>query len=184
MLLLLVALLALSLSACGHTYNPEDYEKVVAEVLAEITTEDMTKLEKARAIFDYAHDTIRYTGDSDKSDWQQGAYAGMTSKRGDCFTYYAVSRALLTAAGIDNVEVTRVGGKSSHYWNLVDCGGGWYHFDATPRSSKMPPFVSFMFNDEQAADYTSLTDLNYYTFDGSLYPERAAGDGTVEPTAS
>lgn len=154
-------------------YSEENYEQTVMDVLTEITTEDMTKLQKARAIFDYAHDKIRYTGDSDKSDWKEGAYTGMTTKRGDCFTYYAVCRALLTAAEIDNLVVTRVGGKTSHYWNLVDCGDGWYHFDATPRSSKMPAFESFMFTDQEAADYTAAAGRNYYTFDGSLLPARA-----------
>ena len=100
--------------------------------------------------------------------------AGLTRRKGDCFTYYAVSRALLTAVGIDNLEVTRMGGPTSHYWNLINCGDGWYHFDATPRSSKMPPFVSFMFTDEEAADYTAKAGRSYYAFDGSLYPERAA----------
>ena len=38
----------------------------------------------------------------------------------------------------------------------------------------MPPFVSFMFTDEEAADYTAKAGRSYYAFDGSLYPERAA----------
>ena len=71
---------------------------------------------------------------SDKSDWKTGAYTGLTAGRGDCFTYYAVSRALLTALGIDNLAVERVGGETRHFWNLVNCGDGWYHFDACPRS--------------------------------------------------
>lgn len=162
------------ISAEASAYTQERLEEAVSSTLAEIIQDGMTDVEKARAIFDFAHDSIRYTGDSDKSDWQAGAYEGLTKRQGDCFTYYAVSRALLTAAGIDNLEVTRVGGPTSHYWNLIRCGGGWYHFDATPRSSKMPPFVSFLFTDREAADYTEKAGRNYYTFDGSLYPERAA----------
>ena len=164
------------ISAEASAYTQERLEEAVSSTLAEIIQDGMTDVEKARAIFDFAHDSIRYTGDSDKSDWQAGAYEGLTKRQGDCFTYYAVSRALLTAAGIDNLEVTRVGGPTSHYWNLIDCGSGWYHFDATPRSSKMPHFVSFMFTDQEAADYTAKAGRNYYTFDGSLYPERATED--------
>ena len=163
------------------SFTHEGLEEKVAETVANIITSDMTNVEKARAIFDFAHDNIRYTGDSDKSNWEAGAYEGLTKRKGDCFTYYAVSRALLTAVGIDNLEVTRVGGPTSHYWNLIDCGAGWYHFDATPRSSKMPAFVSFMFTDQEAADYTAKAGRNYYTFDGSLYPERATGE--EEPDA-
>ena len=74
-----------------------------------------------------------------------------------------------------------MGGPTSHYWNLVNCGDGWYHFDATPRSSKMPYFVSFMFTDQEAADYTARAGRNYYTFDGSLYPARAGGEEPAQP---
>lgn len=158
------------------TEKEKELDHLVQVVLDNIIAEDMTKLEQARAVFDFTRTKISYTGDSDKSDWLSGAYEGLTTRKGDCFTYYAVSRALLTALGIDNLEVQRVGGPTSHYWNLVNCGDGWYHFDATPRSSKMPAFVSFMFTDAEAADYTARAGREYYTFDGSLYPERATGE--------
>lgn len=151
----------------------KDLDQAVANVLSEIITEDMTTLEQARAVFDYVHDHIRYTGSSDKSDWEAGAYAGLTAREGDCFTYYAASRALLTALDIENLPVERVGGETHHYWNLVNCGDGWYHFDACPRSSRLPPFVSFMVTDRQVADFTAEAGRNYYDFDGSLLPERA-----------
>lgn len=167
-----------SVSSHG-AYSQEALDQVVQEVLNSIISKGMTKREQARAVWDYTRTHVMYTGTSDKSDWKQGAYTGLTTRRGDCFTYYAVSRALLTALGIDNLEVQRVGGPTSHYWNLVNCGDGWYHFDATPRSSKMPYFVSFMFTDQQAADYTARAGRNYYTFDGSLYPARAGGSATT-----
>lgn len=157
------------------SFTQEGLDKLVQEAIDSIITSDMTQLEQAKAVWDFTKGGIRYTGKSDKSDWQAGAYEGLSTRKGDCFTYYAVSRALLTALGIDNLEVQRVGGPTSHYWNLVNCGDGWYHFDATPRSSKMPYFVSFMFTDEEAADYTAKAGRNYYSFDGSLYPERAGG---------
>lgn len=158
----------------GLTFTQEEYDQMVADVLSTIIRDDMTSMEQARAVFDYAHDNIRYTGSSDKSDWMNGAYIGLTTGRGDCFTYYAVSRALLTALEIDNLEVQRIEGtKSRHYWNLVNCGDGWYHFDACPRSVKMPSFLSFMVTDEQVAAFTAMAGRNYYDFDDTLLPERA-----------
>lgn len=155
-------------------FTGEEFDGLVSAVLDGVIRDGMTKLEQARAVFDYVHDHISYTGHSDKSDWMTGAYTGLTTGKGDCFTYYAVSRALLTALEIDNLPVERVGGETRHYWNLVDCGDGWYHFDACPRSSRLPPFVSFMFTDRQAADFTAEAGRSYYDFDGSLLPERAA----------
>jgi hypothetical protein len=155
------------------TFSNQELERLVSDVLDGIVTADMTRMEQARAVFDYVHDNIYYTGSSDKSDWEAGAYAGLTTGKGDCFTYYAVSRALLTVLEIDNLPVERVGGEARHYWNLVDCGDGWYHFDACPRSSRLPYFLSFMFTDQQAADYTAEAGRCYYDFDGTLLPERA-----------
>ena len=158
----------------GLPFTQEEFDQMVADTLAPLVKEDMTAMEQARAVFDYVHDNIRYTGTSDKSDWMTGAYDGMTTGKGDCFTYYAVSRALLTALGIDNLEVQRIEGTSSHhYWNLVNCGDGWYHFDACPRSMKMPSFLSFMVTDQQVADFTAMAGRHYYDFDDTLLPERA-----------
>lgn len=157
------------------SFTQEGLDELVQQAIDQIITPGMTQREQAKAVWSFAKGGISYTGKSDKSNWQAGAYEGLRTRRGDCFTYYAVSRALLTALGIDNLEVQRVGGPTSHYWNLVNCGDGWYHFDATPRSSKMPYFVSFMFTDKEAADYTARAGRNYYSFDGSLYPKRAGG---------
>ncbi len=156
-----------------HTFTQEEYDQVVADVLESIIEDDMTPLEQAKAVFLYVHNNIRYVGKADKEDWVNGAYVGLTTQKGDCFTYYAVSRALLDALGIDNLPVERVGGKTLHFWNLVNCGDGWYHFDACPRSLKMPIFNSFMVTDKQVAAFTALAGRNYYDFDASLLPERA-----------
>lgn len=158
----------------GLSFTQEEYDQMVADVLDAVIQDDMTPMEQARAVFDYVHNNIRYIGSSDKSDWMNGAYIGLSTGRGDCFTYYAVSRALLTALEIDNLEVQRIeGAKSRHYWNLVNCGDGWYHFDACPRSLKMPSFLSFMVTDEQVAAFTAMAGRNYYDFDDTLLPERA-----------
>ncbi len=154
------------------TYN--GLEDKVASTLDKIIEDGMTDLEKCEAVYQYTWNNIGYTGDSDKSDWEMGAYVGLTAKRGDCFTYYAVARAMLSYLGIPNLTVTRDGGVSDHYWLLVDFGYGWYHFDSTPRSSKMPAFDSFMFTDAGAADYTEATgEREYYKFDDTDLPERA-----------
>ncbi len=155
-------------------FTYDGLEEKVASVLDGIIEDGMTDLEKCEAVYDYTWHKIGYTGDSDKSDWEMGAYVGLTAKRGDCFTYYAVARAMLSYLGIPNLTVTRDGGISDHYWLLVDFGYGWYHFDSTPRSSKMPPFDSFMFTDAGAADYTEATgEREYYKFDDTDLPERA-----------
>ncbi|MDF2908978.1 MAG: cysteine protease [Herbinix sp.] len=141
--------------------------KLCDDTLKKITKSNMTNREVAYAIYKWTKNHISYSGDSDKSDWLAEAYRGMTNGNGDCFTYFAVAQAMLTRAGIDNMEVNRVGGKTRHYWNLINCGDGWYHFDSCPNKDHME---SFMLTDKQVEAYTKKRGNNYYNFDKTLYP--------------
>lgn len=145
----------------------EMLNELADDILQDITTEGMTKREVAYEIYRYVKGHVAYTGDSDKSSAKNEAYRGIKNAVGDCFTYYAVSEILLTRAGIDNMRVTRVGGRTKHFWNLVNCGDGWYHFDSCPHKDKIE---SFMLTDAEVATYTAKRGNNYYTFDTSLYP--------------
>ncbi len=147
--------------------SEETVNELCDELLQQITGQNMTKREIAYEIYRWVRGHIDYSGDSDKSDWLAEAYRGMTKKYGDCFTYFAVSKAMLTRAGIDNMEVRRVGGRTKHFWNLINCGDGWYHFDACPNKDHKP---SFMLTDQQVEELTKERGNNYYVFDKSLYP--------------
>lgn len=109
--------------------------KQAEEVLSEITDDSMSDMEKAFIIYNWSRDNIRYVGTSDKSDWIVGAYDAFNTLKGDCFTYFACAKALLTAAGIDNLDVMKLRTSeeaTNHYWSLINLGDGWYHFDSTP----------------------------------------------------
>lgn len=136
------------------------------QILTKIIKEGMTQRQKARAIFDWIGDHLTYVNSSDKSSWIKGAYTGIKKGSGDCFTYYATAKAMLTRAGFQNRTVTRIGG--GHYWNLVYVEGGWYHFDSSPRR-KGDRFDCFLKTDAEVAEY-SKSYRNYYNFDKSLHP--------------
>lgn len=163
--------------------KPEDYvepEEVYAEadeVLDEITTEDMTLKEKARAIYDWCRGNIGYTSTSEKDSWTNGAYQGFTQHQGDCFIFFATAKALLTEAEIPNIDVVKSDtSHSRHYWSLIDCGDGWYHFDTTPRSGGGE---FFMLTDEEILSY-SASHNNSHIFDQSLYPATPTEDSEIE----
>lgn len=137
------------------------------EILENITEPDMTKQEIAYEIFKYVKGSIAYTGTSDKTNVVKEAYRGIKSKVGDCFTYYALSEVLLTRAGIENMRVTRVGGKTQHFWNLINCGDGWYHFDSARNSDGTE---TFMMTDAEVEKLTKKRGRNYYVFDTDQYP--------------
>ncbi len=147
------------------------------QVLSEITSPDMSMRNKASAIYNYVNSHIKYVGTSDKSSWLIGAYVGFTTGKGDCYNYYACSKALLTRAGIPNVDLERVGGTTSHFWNLVDLGEGYYHFDACPHPTGYP-LKAFMITEAQAREYTERCKSvrkNYYVYDYESCPVEVVG---------
>ena len=142
--------------------DPEIIYGLAQEVLDEITEPDMTDVEKAFRIFNWARWNIHYVGYSTKTDWTAGAYEGFTTLQGDCFTYYACCKALLDVAGIENCCVERYPATNSmHFWNLVNLDG-WYHCDASP-SFEHSGFW-FMRTDDEL-DYS-------HQFDDTDLPER------------
>ena len=150
----------------GETINEEVITYLAEQVLSEIVTSDMTKAQKAKAIYNWTRSNITYTNTSNQESWLYGAYQGFTKKSGDSFVCFATAKALLTAAGIDNIDVVKSGTASPRYWSLIDCGGGYYHFDAI---SKHGGADFFMLTDEQLEAYSSAHN-NSHLFDHSLYP--------------
>lgn len=155
----------------------EELDTLCYEILDQILEEGMTDREKAEAIFNRAK-KITYVGTSDKSSWVAGAYVGLTYGRGDCFNYFAASKALLTLAGIPNYDLQRVGGKSDHYWQLVYIDGGWYHFDACPHPNDYP-ISCFLLTESEVREYTEWCTpvrKNYYVYDYENCPYEVVQD--------
>lgn len=134
------------------------------KLYGEIIDNSMTEKQKMRAVYDYVRENIAYNGTSDKTDWQQEAYRGIRDKQGDAFTFYAVSKKLLTMAGIENEGVQRKGGQSDHYWNRVKYDGKWYHFDTCPHYKDFP-LDSFMLTDSEIKAYSEKTNGYYYEYE-------------------
>lgn len=137
------------------------------EVIDSIITDDMTGYEKLSAIYYWVRNNLTYVSSTDKPAYYISAYQGLTTKMGDCYVYYATSRALLTCAGIDNLEIcksdTSVVG---HYWNLVNIGDGWYHFDTVRRKN-----FSGLYLDDATLMAYSQAHNNSHIYDASLYPD-------------
>ena len=143
-------------------------------VLAKITTPEMTPMQKAYSIYFWTKYNIYYTGYSDKSSWKTGARDGFQKRAGDCFTYFAVSKALLTEAGVPNVDVIKkklTNNEESHFWSLVDVGSGWYHFDCT--YYKYGNFSLYLMTDAEVAAWDKSYRPNNHRFVPEGLPERA-----------
>lgn len=142
-------------------------DSMAEEIVDNITNSSMTQRDKAYAIYKWTKNHISYTGYSDKSDWMKEAYNGIKKGAGDCFTYFSVSKELLTLTGIENMDITRVGGTTRHYWSLINTGDGWYHYDSCPNVDHRE---SFMLTDAELKALSDKRENNYYNYKKEMYP--------------
>lgn len=144
------------------------------DVLRKILTPDMSQMQQAYAIYFWTKYNIRYTGYSDKSNYKNGAKQGFQTRMGDCYTYYAVAKVLLDAAGIPNVDVIKLRNSDKeerHYWSLIDVGTGWYHFDCTYYNKGN--YGLFMMTDAEVAKWDVNYRPNNHRFSAEGLPDRA-----------
>ena len=127
-----------------------------------------------KAIYDWCHSKIAYTEGTSKTDWVEGAYSGIVKRRGDCYAYAMSAKCLLTQAGITNMDIERAPlTNRKHFWNLVDIGEGWHHFDTCRRSDGS---TFFYLTDAELMAYseahiTRSYPMGTHYYDRSLYPE-------------
>lgn len=152
----------------SRSFDPEEVYALADSVLASILTDEMTPLEKVTAIYDYVKGHVGYVSHSEKGDWLKAAYDGLTTGRGDCYTYANTSKLLLTQAGIANMDIAKIPAASNHVWNLVDIGDGWYHFDTCPRRGLTEKIL--MWTDEKLMEYSDSHNKSH-NYDHSAYPE-------------
>lgn len=169
--------------------DPQVVYDLADKLIADLLTEDMSLQDKVFKLWNWCRTKIKYSYSAGARTVYEAAYEGLHDRKGDCYIYYATMEVLLDRLGVENMKVARIGGVSNHWWNLVNLGDGWYHCDASPRQ-KGDPYFCFMQTDEQVAQYTLYYEAtnpghpNYFTFDESLYPERATTiiyDGKMNP---
>ena len=153
--------------ASVETATEEMVNRKADEILSQITTDDMSQYEVAEAIFDWVHENVRWSDGTPKTNWVQEAYRGLFDRKGDCVVYAATSKCLLTRAGIKNMDIGFSNPNRTHYWNLIDLGEGWYHFDTTRRADGRS---FFYYSDADIRSY-SASHSGSHAYDPSQYPK-------------
>ena len=148
------------------SYDISDPAYAVAEdIMASLWRDN--DVDTAWEIFNWVHSNITYQSLTTYTSFEEAAFDGFTTRCGDCYVYFACSKMLLDCAGIPNLMVERYPVvTNSHFWNLVELDGEWYHCDATVFRDH--PGMFFMCTDEEIND-------GHHSFDPDLYPERASG---------
>ena len=119
------------------TTSIDDLNNRISKICNSIITSDMDTEAKCRAVYDYVQSNIKYNSDSTSKNYIEAAYNALETKKGDCYSFFALSKAFLDYLGIENLEIQRTEGKGegTHFWNYVNIGTknapSWYHFDTT-----------------------------------------------------
>lgn len=138
--------------------------EMAQEIMADLWRDN--DIDTAYEIFNWTHSNISYQSMTTYESFEEAAFNGFARRSGDCYVYFACSKMLLDIAGIPNLMVERYPVETnSHYWNLVQIDGLWYHCDATVFRDH--PGMYFLLTDEEIDD-------GHHSFDSSLYPERAS----------
>lgn len=137
--------------------------EIAEDIMADLWRDN--DIDTAYEIFYWVHTNISYQTMTSYESFEEAAYGGFTRRSGDCYVYFACSKMLLDIAGIPNLMVERYPVETnSHFWNLVQIDGLWYHCDATVFRDH--PDMYFLCTDYEIDD-------GHHSFDASLYPERA-----------
>lgn len=120
-----------------QVYKPGKAERI-ADIILASTAKSGSDVKKLRNIYKYITGHCSYVGKSVHCHWRKAAVTGIRNHRGDCYTFYSISRLLCSRAGFPTVMIRRYpfNTGNDHWWNLIYVEGGWYHFDTTPRQRK------------------------------------------------
>ena len=147
----------------------------------------MNKADQVRAIYQFVHTDaqIQYVDTSDKTDWVREAYFCLVNRKGDCFSYFSVSKAFFERLGIENLDVKRLPGYTddTHYWSMVNIAEKnekpvWYHYDAT-RIRNVTESGALL-TDAQVDAFSGIRPYWYY-YDRSAYPATSLDIITPRP---
>ena len=168
-------------------------------------TDTMTVQEKVFAVYDFVNSPSETKSDatiyfSDESmipnidranwetDWVEEAARALTdinsdgkTDRGDCYTYYSVSKAFFEYLGIENKGIERDKSQSNmsgtHFWLMVNVGTAnnpqWYFYDATRLAGSFSDGTknACLRTLSELQSYKSSDGKSgFYAFDASDYP--------------
>ncbi|MCR5329294.1 MAG: hypothetical protein K6E12_10665 [Saccharofermentans sp.] len=160
-------------SEVTQAYVEEAY-RMAKEINETILSEDDTDVEKAMAIFYWAHNHISFIlATPSYENWAVAAINTFTKRYSSCYGLWAVCKAMLDVEGIENLCVVRERSGSwenIHYWALVKLNGSWWHCDAQKYINDYTSRAYFCFMMTDSEIRNAPTNHN---FASDNYPERA-----------
>ncbi len=121
----------------GTKISLDELNERISAISNTIIKSGMSTEDKCRAIYDWVQKNITYDPESVGDGYIEVAYNALDTKRGDCYSYFSITKALLDYNRIQNEMIQRTPGKGegTHFWNYVNIGTidspQWYHLDTT-----------------------------------------------------
>lgn len=158
-------------------YSDYNINSTIEQIYKKIITDDMDDLQRLRAIYDYVHNHVVYSSylGLGHEDRNKAIYYAVNKCAADCYGFATTAQALLDYGGFDSFMIEKVKleeGMPTHFWNLVNIGDGYYHFDTCYRKDQ--PEI-FMWNDMLMMLYSNKH--NYcHNYDKARYTINQDGD--------
>ena len=158
-----------------HVYTKEEISKinyVVDNQIKLLITDNMTSVDKIKAIHDYVinntkYDNLKTNNINDDTYKSNTAYGVFIQGYGICSGYSDAIAIFLDKLGIENYKISN----ETHIWNLVHINGVWVHLDATWDD----PVSEFNENRDTyfLINYNELVNLkdDTHSFDKNIYKE-------------
>lgn len=148
-------------------------------VISKIITPQMNTEEKIRSIYDYVQNHIAFVNSSDKTSWKAEAYRALfVTNTGDCFSFFAASKAFFERLGIENLDIERPRAlaeqmQQTHYWSMVNISDDkdhkiWYHYDSCRLRAEYN-HSGCLLTEVQINAYNYVR-ANFYAYESELYP--------------
>lgn len=150
----------------------ETIEEYTQKILKLIIQDDMSEVEKVKAVHDYIVLNCEYDIDNYKNDKiPDSSYAAegvLWKGKAVCQGYAYAFQLFMEKLGIDSKIITGLSLKSGegHAWNLVSLGGKWYQVDTTwddpvPDQTGMVQYSYFLMTDTIVAADHGWKKSNY-----------------------
>ncbi len=154
-------------------------EATCDDILARMLPDAADREQICRAVYKYVQAELSYFPVSDHSHAGRAALSALETGRGDCFSYFALAKALLERAGVPCLAIERMheAGEETHFWLMVDLDDTgraprWYHFDPTELDTAYGEHDGCLFTDAQLDAYNAIRP-GFYVYDRTSYPASA-----------
>ena len=178
-------------------YSYSTLMSLIDQKIAELGIDKLsTTRAKVEAVYKFVH-AIKFENESNtpnaaknrdtwQEDWVEEATRTLQNNKGDCYSYFSLSKAFFIRLGIEHEDIRQdsskctISGINTHFWCMVNIGSAsspsWYFYDATELAGEFPTGGDngCLRTREEIDNYRpNKSGTGFYAFDDKGYPKTA-----------